>query len=217
MNSKPETTRSLAEQAYQRIEELIVTLKLAPGTHFSEAELSQQLGIGRTPIREALQRLAADRLITTIPRRGMMVTEINIADHLALLETRRVLDRLIASRAAKRAGRKQRQQLRSLAETITQAAQKSDLARFMRLDRQCDQILEAASRNPFAVRACAPLHAHCRRFWYRYQENGDLNESARLHAQVMNAVASGDSQAAAQVSDQLLDYLDAFARAALEF
>ncbi len=217
MNEQPTEKQSLAEKAYVLIEEMIVTLKLAPGSHFSEGELSHQLGIGRTPIREALQRLATDRLIATVPRRGMFVTEINITEHLALLETRRILDRLIASRASKRAGDGQRARLRDCASEIVSAAAEQNLDSFMRLDRQCDEILEHASRNPFAVRAGAPLHAHCRRFWYRYQENGDLPKSARLHADVMLAVAAGNESEAAAASDRLTDYLDEFARAAIEF
>ncbi|MFQ5651743.1 MAG: GntR family transcriptional regulator [bacterium] len=209
--------RSLADQAYQRIEEMIVTLQLPPGSHFSEGELSERLGIGRTPIREALQRLAAAGLIAALPRRGIFVTEINIGEHVALLETRRVLDRLIASRAARRARTDQRLDLRRCAAEISEAAARSNLTEFMRLDRRCDQILEAACHNRSAVRACAPLHTHCRRFWYQYQENGDLAQSAALHAQVMCAVADGDENKAAGASDQLLDYLDKFIRVALEY
>ena len=85
--SKP--SMSLAEKAYDRVEEMIVTLELEPGSVFSEVELSKRIEIGRTPLREALQRLSADRLVKTMPRRGMVVTEINIREQLALLETRR--------------------------------------------------------------------------------------------------------------------------------
>ena len=208
--------QTLAEQAYARLEEMIVTLALAPGSSFSEAELCARLQIGRTPVREALQRLAAEHLVATMPRRGMMVTEINIADHLALLETRRVLDGLIASRAARRASEAQRRQLRRHAEEITRAASAGDLAEFMRLDRESDLVMEAACRNSYAVRACAPLRTHCRRFWYCYQENGDLAESANRHTAVIAAVVSGDEDEARTRSEALIDYLVAFARAAID-
>src|SRR5258708_6689924 len=90
---------SLTEQAYRALEEQIVTLKIAPGTVVSEAILGQRLGIGRTPIREALWRLARERLVTIIPHRGIIVSEINIKLQLRLLELRRVVGRL-ASRPA---------------------------------------------------------------------------------------------------------------------
>src|SRR5262249_44464891 len=94
---------SLTEKAYRQIEELIVTLQIPPGTVVSEAQLSERLAIGRTPIREALQRLARERLVVVLPRRGIMVSEINVRTQLRLLEVRRELERLIARSAARRA------------------------------------------------------------------------------------------------------------------
>ena len=101
---------SLADRAYSDLEELIVTLRLAPGSAVSEAELSQRLGIGRTPIREALQRLARERLVTILPRRGIIVSEINVKSQLRLLEVRREVERLVAKNAARRATPEQRAQ-----------------------------------------------------------------------------------------------------------
>ncbi|MFQ5570651.1 MAG: GntR family transcriptional regulator [Rhodothermales bacterium] len=209
-------TESLANKAYAMVEEMIVTLALPPGHVFSEADLSRRIAIGRTPLREALQRLAGDRLVVALPRKGVMVTEINITDHLALLETRRVLDRLVATRAARRATPEQRQTLRACASAMEQAVADDRIDEFMRLDRDGDALLEAASRNPFAARATASLHAHCRRFWYRYKHESDMTRSAALHSRMMNAVADGDEEAAAAASDELVDYLEQFARTALD-
>src|SRR4051812_45652653 len=102
---------SLTEKAYRQVEELIVTLQIAPGTVVSEAQLSERLEIGRTPIREALQRLARERLVVVLPRRGIMVSEINVRTQLRLLEVRRELERLIARQAARRASDPQRAEL----------------------------------------------------------------------------------------------------------
>lgn len=209
-------TQSLADQAYERLEALIVTLLLPPGTLLSEADVSERVGIGRTPVREALQRLASDRLVRALPRKGIYVTEINITDHLALLETRRVLDRLVASRAARRATPDQRMALQDCHKAMQQAAAQMDLAAFLREDKTCDTILEAASRNPFAARALAPLHAHCRRFWYRYREGHDLARSAQLHGAVLEAVISAEEQAAEDAADALVDYLTQRTREALD-
>ncbi len=210
-----EKKQSLSDQAYERIEEWIVTLQLAPGTVFSETEISEKLKIGRTPVREALQRLASDGLVKTLPRRGMMVTEINIGEQMILLETRRVLERLIVSRAARRATSGQRKTLQEYAHAIQQAAEKEDLARFMRFDHKFDRLVEKASANPFAVKANAPFHAHCRRFWYFYHINGDLRRSADLHADIMRAIAAADEDAAVRAVDVFMDYLEEFTRSAL--
>ncbi|MDP6042406.1 MAG: GntR family transcriptional regulator [Candidatus Latescibacteria bacterium] len=207
---------SLANKAYRLIEEMIVTLELSPGSNITEKDLSEKLSIGRTPIREALQRLAIERLVVAVPRHGILVTEINIPEHLALLETRRVLDRLIASRASSRATPEQRETLRDLATKIIDAAAISDAAEFMRVDSEADNIIETASRNIFAVQATAPLHTHCRRFWFMYRKNGDLNQSASLHSALFNGVAKADESVAAAASDALLDYLVQFTRNTLD-
>ena len=209
-------TGSLADQAYDLVERMIVTLELHPGSVFSENDLSERIGIGRTPLREALQRLAGDRLLVALPRRGMMVTDINVTEYLALLETRRILDRLIVARAAKRCSEEKRNELRRCAEELRGAAAREDLDAFMRLDRACDEILEAAAHNPFAVRAVAPLHAHCRRFWSMYRHSSDLGRSAELHALLLDAVADGDEKVAESASDRLIDYLERFTREAVE-
>ena len=207
---------SLADRAYDLVERMIVTLELAPGTVFSESELSERIGIGRTPLREALQRLSSDRLVVSLPRRGMMVTAIDAAEYLALLETRRALDRLVAARASTRGSDAQRATLREVASRIRAAAIRSDVDAFLRLDRSCDEVLHAAAGNPFAARAARPLHAHCRRFWSRYHRNGDLGMSAELHATILEAVAGGGEEAAATAADELVDYLERFTREALE-
>ncbi|MEE3092729.1 MAG: GntR family transcriptional regulator, partial [Pseudomonadota bacterium] len=99
-NNGCETNRSLSDQAYEGLEEMIVTLHLEPGAVLSEAELSEQLGIGRTPIREALQRLAREGLVLILPRKGILVSEINPGKQLLLLEVRRELERLLARSGA---------------------------------------------------------------------------------------------------------------------
>lgn len=207
---------SLAGEAYMRLEGLIVTLELQPGGVFSEADLSRKVRIGRTPLREALQRLQAQRLVTTLPRRGVVVSDINIVDYLAVLETRRVLDRLVATKAARRASPEQRTALEETARAMAVAAERGDMAEFMRLDTGFDRVVEAASRSSFALQASVPLHAHCRRFWYLYRHNGDLRRAAELHAGLMQAVAAGDEQGAGAASDALVDYLEEFARTALD-
>ena len=205
----------LADKAYTTIEELIVTLALPPGHVFSEKELGAQIDMGRTPLREALQRLAADRLVRVLPRKGMMVSEINVSDHLAMLDTRRVLDRLIAARAARRATEEQFKQLKDLRDGMQEAAASDHIAAFMRQDRAFDAVLEAAARNPFASRALAPLHTHCRRFWYRFKHEGDLRRSASLHTDLIDAVVARDESAATEAADKIIDYLDLFTREAL--
>ena len=206
----------LADKAYRLLEELIVTLALPPGSILNEPDLSAELKIGRTPIREALQRLAADNLVLIQPRRAIIVSDVYVSEHLVVLETRRVLEHLIALSAAKRATLAERDRLRKCADEISLCASEGDIQNFMRLDKEFDAILGQASRNYFAARSCAPLQSLSRRFWFYHQEAGGLIESANLHRNIMLAVADANKQDAGRASDALMDYLESAARKALE-
>jgi DNA-binding GntR family transcriptional regulator len=208
--------QKLSETAYQIVEELIVTLKLPPRTIFSETDLAEQIGIGRTPLREALKQMQTERLVVSIPRRGIMVTEINITDQLLLLETRRCLDRILVARAAQRVTDEQRALFQTYAQQIYQAAFDENLADYMRVDYEFDELVTIAARNPFAAEAAHPLHAHSRRFWYAYRQHADWLRIAELHGVVMNRIVERDQAQAAAASDQLIDYLEEFARAVIE-
>src|SRR5215470_16938867 len=117
---------SLTEQAYRVIEEQIVTLRLKPGELLSEQMLSATYKFGRTPIREALQRLAREGLITIFPRKGMLVSDINPRNQLLVLEVRRELERLLSRAGAERATNAQREQLVVIARGMDQAARTND-------------------------------------------------------------------------------------------
>lgn len=208
---------TLTERAYQQLEELITTLALPPGMVLGEQNLVQRLGIGRTPIREALQRLARDGLVVVMPRRGILVSEINIRTQLRLLETRRVLERLIARLAAERATREELEVFAGLAQEMRAAAAAADDLAFMRLDSRFNELIAIASRNEFAVRALANMAGLSRRFWYQhYKEAADLPLSANLHADICDAVAKRHGTKAEAASDRLVDYIESFARKTLD-
>jgi DNA-binding GntR family transcriptional regulator len=215
--SKAEPVASLTERAYRELEEQIVTLQLAPGSPVSEASLSKRLGIGRTPVREALQRLARERLVVILPRRGILVSEVNVRTQMRLLEVRRELERLLARAAARRCEADQRRQFAELAKGMEAAARLSNDLAFMRLDRSFNQLMLEAARNEFAHSAMALINGLSRRFWYiHYRQVADLPLAARLHADVARAVSRGDEDGAAAASDRLVDYIEAFARATLD-
>jgi DNA-binding GntR family transcriptional regulator len=210
-------TATLTDVAYVQLEELITTLQLPPGAFLSELALAERLSIGRTPIREALQRLARDGLVVVIPRRGILVSEINLRSQLRLLETRRVLEALLARLAAERADPKERARFREIGAAMRAAAASSDDIAFMRLDREFNQLVASAARNEFAVRSISTMTALSRRFWYQhYKEVGDLPLSARLHAEVCDAITDAGGDAAAAASDRLMDYIESFARKTLD-
>ncbi len=204
---------SLTDRAYAEIEEMIVTLKLAPGSPISEIDLCVHLGIGRTPIREALQRLARERLVAIFPRRGMLVSEINVTSQLKLLETRRELERLIARSAARRATDDERERFRAMATAFEAAARANDDVTFMRIDRDFNLLCSTAARNEFAAGAMSLMHSLSRRFWYlHYKQAADMPQTAKLHADIARAIAAGDEERATKASDRLLNLIEKFTR-----
>jgi DNA-binding GntR family transcriptional regulator len=207
---------TLAERAYRAIEELIVTLQLEPGAAVSETELSARLAIGRTPIREALQRLAAEQLVVVMPRRAVVVSDVTIERQLLLLDVRRELERLIATRAARLAGKDERERFARMADEMEASVERQDDVTFLRIDRAFNDLVASAGRNPFARRAIAPLHVESRRFFFIHHERfADMAEVARLHGAVMRAIAARDPAAASDASDALLDHMAAFTRSTL--
>ena len=214
---KAAPTETLTQRAYRLLEEQIVTLRLRPGEVLSEYALSASLSIGRTPIREALQRLAREGLVTILPRKGILVSETDPRKQLLVLEVRRELERLLARLGARRANAGQRQRLREIAEGMDRAAKTNDDIVFMRLDRELNLLISAAAHNDYATRAMRSLHGHSRRFWYlHYKEAADLPLCARLHGAQARAIADGDAKRAAEATDRLIDYTETFTRATVD-
>ncbi len=208
---------SLTELAYRQIEERIVTLQLAPGQGLSEGALVEALGIGRTPVREALQRLAREGLVIIQPRRGLVVSEIDVKSQLDLLMVRRELERLMARLAARRASDEDREAFTRIANGMRTAAAQEDDVTFMRFDRELNLLIATACRNTYAKRSMELTHGLSRRFWYvHYKEVLDLPLCARLHAELAEAICSRHQRQAAAASDRLIDYIEEFTRAAFD-
>ena len=213
-NSK---TESLTDRAYRELEEMIVTLQLEPNAVLSETALSQDLGIGRTPIREALQRLAREGLVMILPRKGILVSEINPRKQLLLLAVRREIERLLARASATRLTDKERQQFIEIADGMEQAARNNDDVSFMRFDKALNSLVTVAARNEYAERAIGLMHGLSRRFWYvHYKEAADMPLCARLHAELARRISDGDPEGAALACDELIDYVERFTRATVE-
>ena len=204
---------SLTDRAYGHLEEMIVTLQLPPGAAVSETALSERLGIGRTPIREALQRLARERLVTILPRRGIIVSEINVKSQLRLLEVRREVERLVAKSAARRSTPEERARFSELARLFEKSARTNDEVSFMRVDRDFNDLSVLAARNEFAAGAMSLMHSLSRRFWFiHYKQAADMPLTAKLHADVARAIAAGGETAAGKAMDRLLDTVTKFTR-----
>ncbi len=193
---------------------MIVTLELEPGSVWSEAELSRKIGIGRTPVREALQRLEADHLVEIVRRHGARISEVNVEEQLLLLEVRRELERLIAARAARRRSPAEKKRFAEFARELRRIGREEDVVAFLRLHNHAWRFAAGCARNRFAAAALAPCVSMSHRFYYvHHQRTQDLHVATRFHADVMQSIASGDEKAAAAAADRLLDYVERYTRA----
>ena len=211
-----EAPASLKTRAYERLEEMIATLQLAPGEALSEAALAARLGMSRTPVREALHLLAHQGLVRVLPRRGLLVTELDVGRQLRMLDVRREIDRLLAARAAERRAQAEAEAFRAVADDFADSGAHDDSTRFTRADATFNALLVAAARNEFAAEAASLMQGLSRRFWYAYHRRfSNVRLAADLHRKIAHAIAAGDPSAAAAASDALLDHVETYTRATL--
>lgn len=203
---------SLTEVAYWRLEEMIATLELAPGAVVSEAALCTHLGIGRTPVREAMQRLARERLLQILPRRGCIVSECRLEDELYVIEARRPLELAIARAAAQRANPEQRRQFDNISNAMTAALAADDFDAFARLDAEFNQLSLIACRNTIAASMMRLISTLNRRFWFMHHGRTLPREGVESHIEIAREIAKGNPDGAAAATERLLRYIENLSR-----
>ncbi len=212
----PQAPESLQEIAFHRLEEMIVRLEFAPRSVLTEKRLAAAIGIGRTPVREAIQRLALAGLLEVRPRRGIYVTDVDGESVRRMLEVSRGIDSAVARGAALRATPAQRRSLMRIAAEFESAASRHDPVGLLRADSEFNALCLAAMDNEHATKICRMIHPHTRRFWFCHHEaSGDLVLGPRLHARAARAVSAGDADKAEDAFRRINDYLESFVRAIL--
>ena len=200
-----EPTESHSRLAYRRLESLIVTLKLAPGSMVTEKQLIALAGLGRTPVREAIQKLDWQGLIAVRPRAGLQVTALDPAHPAMIYETRRQLEPLAARLMASHIDAEARQALIGCAKAMTECSVTGDKVGFYDADKSFDEIMERICPNPFVTQALSTLQTHARRYWYHAADGGALHASVDLHVKVIRALLQGDPAAAELAMRDLID------------
>ena len=196
----------MAGQAYRLLQRQLVTLKIPPGELVAESDLVEMTGIGRTPVREAIQRLSVEGLLQILPRKGLMVTPIRRSDLLLVVEARRVLARLLVVKAAERATPEQRQDLRVLAADMETSG--LELDGFFANDRRLDELLEAACGNRYLVNSLVAMHSQCRRLWYFHRHHLNLQQSVQQRIDLARAVADNDGAGAIRALNEIIATLE---------
>lgn len=201
-------------RAYRALERMIVTLELPPGSVATEGSLIARLGLGRTPVREAIQRLAWEGLLDVRPRAGLAVAPLHASDWVKVVDARRGAELVLARSAARFVTHEAAGLFRDAALMMQKAVITGNVIAFLEADKSLDNAMAKAAENAFAARLAAPLQTHSRRFWFRYQADTGLAEAANGHLAVIKSVTEGDCDGAEEATAQLMDLLRANALSA---
>jgi DNA-binding GntR family transcriptional regulator len=191
---------SQADLAYREIRALIVTLELPPGSLLSEPELQERLGLGRTPVREALRTLAHERLVEVYPRRGMFVAALDPRDLAALSEVREQLEPYAARLAAERRNDEDLEVIDELIADLDAVAVAPDMRQLIELDQRIHHHIYRCAHNAFLQDACDQHYMHALRIWFLALDRvSHLGDAVAEHRDLLVAVLEGDAQRAAEV------------------
>lgn len=206
----PAPRELLADRAYAELRDRIVTLQIAPGEPIDEDALGAELGIGRTPVREAIKRLALENLVTVFPRRGTFASEINITDLADISDVRTQLEGHAAYRAAQRLTREQREELEALLLALSGSKGSDDTVALMALDAAVHRFIHRAAGNPYLEETLGRYFNLSLRIWHLVLDRlPHLFARVHEHDEMLHAIATGDAEHARAV---VADHIETFER-----
>ncbi|MGK0256319.1 MAG: DNA-binding GntR family transcriptional regulator [Arcobacteraceae bacterium] len=199
--------KTITEQVYEKLEDLIVFCKIEPGSILTEAEIAEMVGAGRTPVREALRLLANESLVS-ISRIGILIPEMSGMRQLQLMEIRRALLKFCVDKAIQRLTEVDKKNLQHLVDIVDD----QDDIEFMNWLKQRHKVLAKSSKNQFIYEELRNVQGLTHRFWYFYAKKDNHSEAKQLHKNILQAVINEDIVAANHSVDTLMDYLEDFVR-----
>jgi len=202
------------QRAYERIKERIITTQMPPGAVIQETVLMEELGLGRTPIREALKLLEAEKLVVVSSRRGMFVSGVSISDLAEIQEIRSVLDPLCVRLVVARITPAELAEMRSLVEDGRAQAERRDLKALMALDRRFHALLARSSCNELLAAELEMLYNLSARIWYLYFDRVDQSDLAfDALAEILGALETKDvGRAERAILEHIREFGDAVRR-----
>nr|WP_314623322.1 GntR family transcriptional regulator [uncultured Noviherbaspirillum sp.] len=207
---------SQTEKAYVALEELIVTGELPPASQWSEIALSERIGLGRSPTRAALQKLAFQRLVDIAPREGIFISGIDYPGQIKIIQARRGIEKLIISEATQCATEPEREGIRRLILQLEELKLHPDMREYLRAHFGLTQLLGNACRNSYAAEFYSMLQTLARRFLFFHQNRyTNLSTICDLHIRQLQAVVDGVVEKAVETVDARNDYAENFARSIL--
>ena len=201
---------SQSDQSIALLQGKIERGELEPGSMVSERSLMEMTGFGRTPVREAIQRLALSHMLRIHPNRGIEIPAASVEDQLSRLEVRRATEALAVTLACQRATAKDLADMQSLAAAL---GGEFSLRSYSETVRQTHALIIRAAHNPYLEALMVPLQALSRRFWIMHvkEEATEIAVGKTLHQRILTAITERDVERSRQASLALNDYLVQFA------
>ncbi len=198
----------IAERAYAELRSRIVTLRLPPGTLLREDDLMRELGIGRTPLREAVKRLALENLVAVQPRSGTFVTGVDAADIIHISEVRAELEAQAAELAARRMEPDLRARAETMLEQVRELQRAADADELMRLDESIHRLIWDGSHNPYLIETLERYFQLSLRVWYVVLDRvPGLGASVVDQARLLEAILDRDpAQAKALMREHVIGF-----------
>ena len=204
---KKSRDKTMAEQVYDKLENLIIFCKIEPGTVLAESEISEMVGAGRTPVREALRLLASESLVN-MSRTGVLIPEMSATTQLQLLEVRRVFLQFCVKTAINRLTTLDKKAIQQLVDTIDE----QDDISFLLWLKERHKVLAKCSKNQFIYEELRAVQSLSHRFWYYYAKQDNHQKRKTLHKNILLAVLDQDIKTASKYVNELIDYLEQFVR-----
>ncbi|MCA2002405.1 MAG: GntR family transcriptional regulator [Chloroflexi bacterium] len=200
MKTAPSPKLRASDQIESELRRLILTLELPPGSAVSESSLMKRYGWGRTPLREAFQRLAEQSLLQLIPQHGAVVAPLEIFDFIEVMDAMGMVIGSAASLACRRLTEAQFARLEELVAQGESAAAENDFARLTELDFEFHRVLAEATGNRYLREYLLRLHRAAARFNYAaWLRDGHTGESLGEHRRIVKTFRKRDPQRAKAV------------------
>ncbi len=203
--------KSLSEVVYEQLKQQILEGNIAPGTRMMEVELSEKMGVSRTPIREAIRMLEKEGLVEVRPRHGAYSSQVSIQEILGILEVRQNMDGMAAALATERGTKKDFERIQEMAKAYEDSVKTGDLNEIIKCDEKFHESIADAGHNATLVKIVSDLQNLVIRFRYIYYNNPEIiSNLIAEHKEILDAIRGGDVEKARKVAGGHIDSLSEF-------
>lgn len=201
---KLDNYKPLREIVFETLRDAIITGQLKPGERLMEVQLAEELGVSRTPVREAIRKLELEGLVVMVPRKGAYVADISTKDVAEVFEIRAALESLAAGLAAERITQEELEELHRILET--ESTENLDLETLIEVDTAFHEVIYKASRNERLVQIISNLREQIQRFRsITLAKPGRMKDVLKEHKQIVEAISQGDVALARQLAQQHIE------------